>query len=288
LRQYDAGILIVGDILVSEYNIPPLTESYAIEAECPAICTLTWQNDINVFADMFHMHQIGSMMWSTQSRQGIKMSGFFSRVEFWDFDFQHFPRMSRVIKRGDSLNTHCIYDTSQINTSVPFGPSSSDEMCMEFMAYYPRLLVTDSDGAKNVYGFCGKYRGVFNNVTGPQPNPDRKFATLCGDLQFPNSIKFDSNGNSVNNPVFPDLPGGEIRLFGQLPQECSALAILPPTTSPTFSWQVPVMISLGAVSAVLLLAFFAALFSRTSNPFKNCGQQGYERIDAEDELDLRR
>lgn len=62
---------------------------------------------------------------------------------------------------GDSINTHCVYDTSLLNRTVNFGPASSDEMCIEFVAYYPRLTQT-RNGKETLYSVCGKLRGRYD------------------------------------------------------------------------------------------------------------------------------
>jgi len=279
LRQFDAGMLMLGDVVVREYPIPALTSSYAIESNCPEECTSQWDNDITIFGDMLHMHQVGSMAWSTQSRNGVMIEGYLNRVEFWDFDFQSLPPLTRVIKRGDSINTHCVYDTSAINTSVNFGPASSDEMCLEILAYYPRLLTPAIDGRRNIYGFCGKLRGVYNNATGPQPNPNRLFATICGDLTM-NSLIFDSDGFSVNNPTIPDPPGGIVRTFGQLPAQCAPPAILPesPDKSDISS---TLVLALGIICGILLVVFLVTLFFRAFD-CENSSKNGYQSVGGDD------
>lgn len=60
LRQFDAGLLIVGDVNI---NIPPGISSHKEESECPAACTNYFVNGtLNIFAAMNHMHLLGTFI----------------------------------------------------------------------------------------------------------------------------------------------------------------------------------------------------------------------------------
>jgi len=263
LRQYSAGILMLGDAMVSEYPIAGAQPNYHIETDCPEDCTSQWPHNIQVFADMLHMHGYGSMMWTTQWRNGARLEGFLNRVEFWQFDFQSFPTVNRVIQPGDRVNTHCVYDTSSVpaNQNVTFGGSSSNEMCMEFVAYYPRLLTTDRFGKRNIYGYCGKFRGIYKKgpPLQPLPNPNQTFATVCGDLQFPETFLWTPENITVANPTKRDPPGDIQKQFGRTPASCAAHPSL--QYIDTVHGSNPTLIfALGVGSALVLFALLGAVF----------------------------
>jgi len=44
-----------------------------------------------------------------------------------------------ALQQGDTYNTYCSYDTSLDNVSVTYGETTSNEMCFNFIAYYPLL-----------------------------------------------------------------------------------------------------------------------------------------------------
>jgi len=261
--------------------MPPRTSYYHIEANCPSECTSKWPNDITVFADGLHMHQVGKMMWSVHyDSTGTRVSennGYLNRVEYWDFKFQDFPRFKTVIKRGDRINTHCVFDTSTINRTVKFGSASSDEMCLEFVAYYPRLTIV-KDGKTTLYTVCGKRSGRYDKDQNKIPNPPdgSQFSTICGDRQFPDTYEWNAENITLKNPTISDPPGDGERSFGVVPSSCSA--------QPPSGWPAWVVIALGATCGVLFIAMLIVLFSRVSCSAHN----QYEVIDGNDEMDNRK
>ena len=55
-----------------------------------------------------------------------------------NFGFQNTVEVNYTISKGDSLSTHCVYDTSKSKEKVTFGLESEQEMCMDFVFYYPK------------------------------------------------------------------------------------------------------------------------------------------------------
>jgi len=77
---------------------------------------------------------------------------YINRAEFYSFDSQQTKMIKPlVVNPGDSLNLHCVYANDGPET-VSFNLGSSDEMCMEFLFYYP-VLARASDGVP--INFCG-------------------------------------------------------------------------------------------------------------------------------------
>jgi hypothetical protein len=81
------------------------------------------------------------------------------RTEYYDYGFQTFIGTKGVIKPGDRISTHCVYDSRTRPEETIFGTSSLNEMCLDFVMYYPRVpkfswcgFGTD-DG--NNFTFCG-------------------------------------------------------------------------------------------------------------------------------------
>jgi len=226
LRTYNAGVLMLGDVGVSEYPIPGGQSAYHIEADCPSECTSLWKHPITVIADGLHMHEYGTMIWSTVWHNGQRIKDYLNRAEWYQFSYQQITPLVRVIQPGDRINTHCVYDTSSVpaNESIYFGSASTDEMCLEFLSYYPRMQIS----SKN-YEVCGKLRGNFalvNGTTIPIDNPNKKFATICGTYSI-DDIQFDTNNQPLYNPTAPDPPGDIERTFAQIPISCTAIPSLP-------------------------------------------------------------
>jgi hypothetical protein len=204
LRPNHAGSLVLGNIGNDEAPIPANTANYRVQADCPSTCTNLWPHPITVFGDFLHMHQLGSMIWSTQHRDNQTVSGDINRIEYWDFQFQDYTPINRVIEPGDRLNLNCIYDTTLKSNETRFGINSDDEMCLEFMAYYPRF-----EGLN--FLTCGSFRGRYKIVDGnfiPFMNAEtRNFSTVCW-----NHVILDENNVTIANPSVLDLESN--RTFG--------------------------------------------------------------------------
>lgn len=207
LRQYDAGTLVIGDPLVSFSPIPPGISINPYQASCPSECTSKWNHGINVFADSLHMHSIGKMMWTTQYRDN-ELLRTTNRVEFFDFSFQQHSEVNYTILPGDLLNVHCVFDSTSRADTTRFASASSDEMCMNFLSYYP---VLEANNMQN-FELCGiltaRKTGLANNIS------------VCGSVA---GLKDGSAFAMVNNPVLDDLSEGIQINFGKSPKACSAL-----------------------------------------------------------------
>jgi len=88
------------------------------------------------------------------------------RIDFWDNGFQQALSRPYTIAPGESFQTHCFYDTSSYtyDSHVDFGTPTSEEMCQEFIFYYPKQLRNSQP-----FAFCG--------VTSQGPS-----GTICGAL----------------------------------------------------------------------------------------------------------
>jgi hypothetical protein len=174
LRPNEAATLVMGDPLT---QFPPLAAGQTnlhTEASCTSGCTSNWPHDINVIGSFLHMHQHGKRMWTSHWRAGQRLADI-NRVDFYSYHLQQLTRTNVVIKKGDVLNTHCMFDTTGYTSPVIFGTSTADEMCMNFLSYYPRLYFpTNVNRTANMCGFtgatstiCGDAGGFFLNGANP-------------------------------------------------------------------------------------------------------------------------
>jgi hypothetical protein len=62
LRQFDAGVVTMGDPQTGGAPIPPGVAKAEYEYNCPESCTSQWPHEINVFGSLLHMHQVGTMV----------------------------------------------------------------------------------------------------------------------------------------------------------------------------------------------------------------------------------
>ena len=75
---------------------------------------------------------------------------------FFDFGWQD-PTLNQPfqIKPGDELTTRCYYNNKK-STNVKFGLGSDEEMCIDFIFYYPYITGNANLGATQ---YCGVFTG---------------------------------------------------------------------------------------------------------------------------------
>ena len=96
------------------------------------------------------------------------------------------------MQHGDKMLIECEYDTTHKKTPTKFGPSSDDEMCNIFFAYYSdsgKLLADDfpdggSDPAISTVSDLRSHDGPRSKVTWPfngafEPLPCSTAAAVC-------------------------------------------------------------------------------------------------------------
>lgn len=116
---------------------------------------------VSVLYNVFHMHLQGRQMWVTHiagsawgNEEGQELSEL-GRHNYYDWNFQYaggFPPKGKKLYAGDTLIVHCRYDSSnnvnrakhggldlQPNITTTFGEGTMDEMCFDFITYFPRV-----------------------------------------------------------------------------------------------------------------------------------------------------
>eukprot|EP00756_Hemistasia_phaeocysticola_P026013 Hpha_TRINITY_DN16036_c3_g6::TRINITY_DN16036_c3_g6_i1::g.120620::m.120620 len=192
-RKHDLGLLTVGDPLVSANPIPPRVPLQHYQFTCGSTCTSRWDHPITIIGSNLHMHVHGKRMVSILHKQD-GTSTYINRAEYYNFDSQQ-TRMIKplVVEPGDTLNLHCVFENPS-DTAVSFNLGSNDEMCMEFLNYYP-ILKRPGDGIP--INFCGFMKRFWEY---PFLN-----GTICGvDLLEKNDADF-----STCNPAPSEIDSDE-------------------------------------------------------------------------------
>ncbi|XP_078372321.1 DBH-like monooxygenase protein 1 homolog [Oculina patagonica] len=182
LREYDAGIFAVGEAVSSFMIIPPKQKSWLTVSYCSKEC---YQQNLNstklpgkgikVFAAMLHTHLQGRATWTKHIRNGVELPEI-ARDDHYDFNFQDIQvlRKQAHIKPGDDLIHYCKYETIDRNKLVRGGLSTSQEMCLDYLFYYPRMVnatsYCNSLLRKPVHDLIEKHF-PFLNVTSEWSNP---------------------------------------------------------------------------------------------------------------------
>jgi hypothetical protein len=135
LRPHRAGIFSQGDI--AEISIPPGEPAYEHTARCDAEYTQQLITEpIHVFASLLHAHEIGVAV-SSEAFRGGESLGIIAEQDPYMFDNQWFQPTDITLQGGDELVTRCTYDSTDRDEVTPGGVASSEEMCINFMMYYP-------------------------------------------------------------------------------------------------------------------------------------------------------
>eukprot|EP01090_Pellita_catalonica_P016206 TRINITY_DN4582_c0_g2_i1.p1 TRINITY_DN4582_c0_g2~~TRINITY_DN4582_c0_g2_i1.p1 ORF type:complete len:195 (+),score=29.18 TRINITY_DN4582_c0_g2_i1:628-1212(+) len=124
LRQYDASVLGLGDPFLRLPPIPPGMAEHHYEITCPEECTSQWPHEIHVFADTLHMHFTGKKIWSSLYN-GEDLLEEMNGAEYYSYDFQQATEVDYVIKPGDRIHTHCVFDTTRRTEPTNFDLAST-------------------------------------------------------------------------------------------------------------------------------------------------------------------
>ncbi|CAH3036714.1 unnamed protein product [Pocillopora meandrina] len=174
LREYDAGIMCVGERISKFAIIPPKQESWLTVGYCPKECyqedlqaTKLPEKGIKVFAALLHTHLQGRATWTKHVRNGVELPEI-ARDDHYDFNFQDIQvlREEAHIKPGDDLIHFCKYETMDRDTlvqaSVISGPSK--KAVGFFTAVTPLSISISSDCNKNMPSLISLYM-VHDRVT---------------------------------------------------------------------------------------------------------------------------
>ncbi|XP_020625361.1 DBH-like monooxygenase protein 1 [Orbicella faveolata] len=151
LRKYDAGILQVGAGVDYTMLIPPRQRNWQTNGFCTKDCSMKAFKDtklpnggINIFAAVLHTHLAGRKTWLRHVRDGVELPEIV-RDDHYDFNFQeyHLLRNEVHVKPGDTIINVCIYNTEDRETATVGALATTDEMCLSFILYYPKVNVTD-------------------------------------------------------------------------------------------------------------------------------------------------
>ncbi len=137
LRENNAGTLVFGDI--EGIEIPPGQPAHEHIMTCSsAVTAAQFPGPINVFGASMHAHDLGSVLWTEVYRDG-EMVFELNRDDPFLFDSQNFKFFERQLLPGDEIVNHCVYDSTDRDSTTYGGPGTSDEMCWDTIVYYPKL-----------------------------------------------------------------------------------------------------------------------------------------------------
>ncbi len=130
LRKHDADLVAVGG---SQFSLPPKAKS---TRECSLKIPKSDKFPITVFRAWPHMHQLGTSL-STKVQHADGTSSPLGSIDPWNFYNQiGYPVNTKVVG-GDTIVTRCTWNNTT-NETVGYGEKTGDEMCYNFVTYYPK------------------------------------------------------------------------------------------------------------------------------------------------------
>jgi hypothetical protein len=138
LRPNDADILMLGR--VKGIQIPPNKSSFDFTSE-DCSCASQFTQPANVFAYGLHAHTLGRQVRTIQYDQHGNVIGTIGNNTDYDFNHQQVVSVSPTVtlKPSDQLITTCVYNSTGVMNITYGGHSTSDEMCLNFVFYYPAM-----------------------------------------------------------------------------------------------------------------------------------------------------
>lgn len=131
LRANDAGVLAFGS---TKFSLPPRSN---VTVSCDYKLPNTFQN-VKFFNASPHMHTRGASMSTERLPGGNGASEMVFDQKQFDFENQaNFPIKTSVAP-GDVMRTKCGFK-NPTDMTIGFGEGTNDEMCFNFIGYYPNI-----------------------------------------------------------------------------------------------------------------------------------------------------
>lgn len=163
-RRHILGSIQTGDALVTLRDAP-VQNNLSYQFSCPSICTSRFSQPVQLVSSFLHMHRTGryastNVFYPTDDNGETKLKASLNKVSFWSDKFQHARRMYKQVELvpGEQLQTSCTYDTAK-RPNVTFGFSTDQEMCMDFVMYYPMQVDPITKHEINLCSFA-RFMGV--------------------------------------------------------------------------------------------------------------------------------
>ncbi|EDV25404.1 uncharacterized protein TRIADDRAFT_63840 [Trichoplax adhaerens] len=139
-RQYDAGMLQIGQSVNPFHMIPEGQKTWQSAGYCPSYCTQRNlpATGINIIGSILHTHLVGRSLQVKHHRQKKELP-FLAHNPHYDFNYQDimFLKKERKVLPGDQMTLICGYDTSNRSKITVGGISTRNEMCLAYFLYYP-------------------------------------------------------------------------------------------------------------------------------------------------------
>ncbi|KAM8934323.1 dopamine beta-hydroxylase [Pelodytes ibericus] len=167
LRKFDAGIMELGLVYTPLMAIPPGQKDFVLSGYCTDKCTNTAlpPEGIHIFGSQLHTHLTGRGLSTRLYREGKEVE-VVNEDKHYSQHFQEIRMLNKTVHvlPGDVLITSCLYNTEDRSTVTLGGFSITDEMCVNYIHYYPR---TDLELCKSHVdpGYLNRYFHLINRFS---------------------------------------------------------------------------------------------------------------------------
>jgi dopamine beta-monooxygenase len=138
LRNYDTGTMVLGKDLPL-INIPPRMFCYTIKSLCISECTSMMNGKVTVYGYLSHGHTVAkSIMSEFRDKDGKLLTTLGERHYMEHNQTLRFIKPMIDIEPGFQATTTCAYTTTETNAVTHGGSGPNDEMCFNYIYYYPK------------------------------------------------------------------------------------------------------------------------------------------------------
>ncbi|KAG2445195.1 hypothetical protein HYH02_008663 [Chlamydomonas schloesseri] len=147
LRNNSMGVLTLGN---TDLRIPAATDFYtALPNICPAACTARRvKAPVTLVSNFYMMNGLGVSSLTRHIRNGSAIQPV-GRVNYWDYGYNLYQTVfpdSRTLLANDTLISLCSYNsTSRPRAMTFFGLRPQDELCFNYLTFYPVSAMPDLD-----------------------------------------------------------------------------------------------------------------------------------------------
>nr|CAD7448509.1 unnamed protein product [Timema bartmani] len=142
LRKYDGGVIELGLEYTDKMAIPPHQPQFTLTGYCISECTAVGipPEGIVIFGSQLHTHLTGIRVFTRHIRDGRELPEL-NRDNHYSTHFQEIRLLKREVRvlPGDALITTCWYQTTGRTNITMGGYAISDEMCVNYVHYYPKV-----------------------------------------------------------------------------------------------------------------------------------------------------
>ncbi|XP_069676915.1 tyramine beta-hydroxylase [Periplaneta americana] len=142
LRLFDGGVMELGLEYTEKMAIPPKQPAFVLSGYCITECTAVAvpTEGILIFGSQLHTHLTGIRVFTRHIRDGRELPEL-NRDNHYSPHFQEIRPLKRQVRLlpGDALITTCWYKTTDRDNITLGGFAISDEMCVNYIHYYPKI-----------------------------------------------------------------------------------------------------------------------------------------------------